>query len=542
MKILQYLILGGKLLSLASVDAAENLFLRGGSSYSEDEGGVNDEEISRFVNIMNSIGVDHDDEVIDDDGGEDEHRYVVVYHVGSPASRRLFEPFDDEYSILVLPEDHAEVRIIPTQEELQEIEARDDVAYVERDQKVYLQQQNSEETPYGIDMVKAINVPQDNVSNRKVCIIDTGYDRNHPDLPSGSSVTGVAAGRLDWFEDGNSHGTHVAGTIAAVGGNGKGVVGVMSNGEVGLHIVRVFNDEGRFVWASGLVAAVEECVKAGSNVVNMSLGGGAFLSFENTAYKRIFEDDNVLLVAAAGNGGNTAKSFPASYDAIISVAAVDGRERLASFSQRNNQVELAAPGVAVLSTTPGDDYKQYSGTSMACPHVAGVAALVWSSFPEKSAREIRQALQASAKDLGTSGKDNSYGYGLVDAERAYTYLSEGFTLSPTATPTTCNDVSGWENTRGRDCDWFAANDAWRCFWYGGRFEKDGFTGNDACCACGGGNQGGGGDECVDEPGWDRGNVLNCAWYTESRCRWWGGVFYRRGVYAKDACCVCREQE
>ena len=438
----------------------------------------------------------------------------------------------------------------------------------------------------------------------------------------------------------SSPGTHVAGTIAAVGGNGKGVVGVMSNGEVGLHIVRVFNDEGRFVWASGLVAAVEECVKAGSNVVNMSLGGGAFLSFENTAYKRILEEDNVLLVAAAGNGGNTAKSFPASYDAIISVAAVDSREQLASFSQRNNQVELAAPGVAVLSTTPGNDYKQYSGTSMACPHVAGVAALVWSSFPEKSAREIRQALQASAKDLGTSGKDNSYGYGLVDAEGAYTYLNRGgVSLSPTAaTPTTCNDVSGWENTRGEDCDWFAANEAWRCRWYGGRFEKDGFTGNDACCACGGGNQGGGGEDddiptsspsktptaapieggddntaeptffpskaptaapiegdactdslgwydsdgdtcewyaeggrcarfgnyfqnfgetanqaccvcgggdsdedCVDEQGWDHGkNVYNCAWYTESRCSWWGDVFQHNGIFAKDACCVCRD--
>ena len=141
MKILQQFLAGTAFLSFISVVAADNVFLRGGKIVSDGnnrsrEGTEEDNvEISRFVNIMNSIGVDHDDEVIDDDGGEDEHRYVVVYHVGSPASRRLFEPFDDEYSILVLPEDHAEVRIIPTQEELEEIEARDDVAYVERGKK-----------------------------------------------------------------------------------------------------------------------------------------------------------------------------------------------------------------------------------------------------------------------------------------------------------------------------------------------------------------------------------------------------------------------
>lgn len=318
------------------------------------------------------------------------------------------------------------------------------ISYI--DHKIFLQQDSNEKVPYGIDLVQSLNVPDEFVSNRKVCIIDTGYDSNHLDLPSvdtGSNITGVAAGNLDPFKDGNGHGTHVAGTIAAVANNNVGVVGVIGSGRINLHIVRVFDDRGRFVWSSSLVSAVEECVDAGSNVINMSLGGPVSTRFERDAYERIYENDNVLMVAAAGNAANTKYSYPASYDSIISVAAVDSKERLAYFSQKNDQVELAAPGVDVLSTIPGNSYKKYSGTSMASPHVAGVAALVWSNFPDRSAKDIRAALRASAKDLGANGKDNNFGFGLINAQRAYSYLEGNFTFNPTQAPTVCSDVSEW---------------------------------------------------------------------------------------------------
>jgi len=317
------------------------------------------------------------------------------------------------------------------------------------DHKIYLQQSSVEQVPYGINQVKAFAVPDGNISNRKVCIIDSGYDATHPDLPSaatGSTIAGTGDGQLQWSKDGDGHGTHVAGTIAAVANN-QGVVGVIRSGKLNFHIVRVFNDNRGFMWASSLVEAVEACVDAGANVVNMSLGGGGFSVFERNAYKRILEQDDVLIVAAAGNDGSTQLSYPASYDAVMSVAAVDSNKNLASFSQRNSQVEIAAPGVNILSTLPGNGYVRYSGTSMATPHVTGVAALIWSNFPDANAQEIRAALQNSAEDLGSPGRDNDYGFGMVRADRAYALLNGDITLTPTSSPTItlpCTDSPlGW---------------------------------------------------------------------------------------------------
>ena len=161
-------------------------------------------------------------------------------------------------------------------------------------------------------------------------------------------------------------------------------------------------------------------------------------------------DDGVLLVAAAGNDGSTNYLYPASYPSVISVAAVNSNKGLASFSQRNDQVDLAAPGVSVRSTVPPDGYRSLSGTSMATPHVSGVAALVWSHFPDKSAQEIRQALQESAEDLGPSGKDIRFGHGLVNAKRAFNFLSDECLGTCEDSPVDWHDTDGVQF----DCDWY----------------------------------------------------------------------------------------
>lgn len=292
----------------------------------------------------------------------------------------------------------------------------------------------AESTPYGITMVQAAQVSDNNVGSMKICITDTGYDGDHEDLRSyqgvgisGDDNDGSGNDTGNWYQDGHGHGTHVAGTISAIGNNGIGVVGVNSSDLVGLHIVKVFNNSGNWGYGSDMVAAVGQCVDAGANVVSMSLGGSSSSSSEQAAFDDAY-DNGVLLIAASGNdgtsSGNDAFSYPASYDSVMSVAAVDSSKDVASWSQKNSQVEISAPGVSVNSTLPDDSYEAWSGTSMATPHVSAVAALVWSHFPSCSNSQMRDALNASAEDLGSNGWDQSYGNGLVLAKDAYDYLAE----------------------------------------------------------------------------------------------------------------------
>ncbi len=429
-----------------------------------------------------------------------ENRYIVKYKPGSKefqtrmkrAARKQARgklrktAFSDDASLFTagsfMPKDNAEIVYLNSEEEVKQWNERDDVEYVEHgtlheekvdrvlmvalhlsfsaslilmcyfpyflllDVKVYLSDiniQSEEIIPYGINTVHALDVPDTYVSNRKVCIVDSGYNINHDDLPSDPEVVTGYMGDLNgvytWKWDGSGHGTHVAGTIAAIGGNNKGVTGVIRNGQVKLHIVRVFNNDGRWAWGSTLTAAVEECVDAGANVVNMSLGGPRYSEAMNQAFERIFNDDDVILVASSGNGGQRAPTtvfYPAGYDSVMSVGATDSNDTIASFSTYNDQVNIAAPGYHVNSTLPqhvkSSGYGVFSGTSMACPHVVGVAALVWSLDPSKSAKTIRNILENTAEDKGPKGRDQFYGHGIVNAVKAMERVLDN---SPTTSPT-----------------------------------------------------------------------------------------------------------
>ena len=394
---------------------------------------------------------------------------------------------------------------------------RQDVEYVEEDLPRRLL---AETTPWGQTFVGATVLSDSQAGNRTICIIDSGYDRSHNDL-NANNVTGTNnSGTGNWYQPGNNnaHGTHVAGTIAAIANN-EGVVGVMPNQNANIHIV--------------------------------------------------------LLIAAAGNAGDSSYSYPASYDSVMSVAAVDSNLDHAAFSQYTDQVEISGPGEAILSTvtvgegrladitiggqsyfsngvvphnrlTPSGtsyapapinasatgalaectvngtsfscgnmankiclvervgnqgssypeinstkacktagakgiivysnsalpglqnpflvdansditvpsvsvdratglalkaklgqsatvsnqgnrDYAYYNGTSMATPHVSGVATLVWSYHPECSASQVRAALNATADDLSVAGRDNQTGYGMINAVAAKAYLDESCT-------------------------------------------------------------------------------------------------------------------
>ncbi|MBS3796815.1 S8 family serine peptidase [Pseudoalteromonas sp. BDTF-M6] len=353
----------------------------------------------------------------------EDQRYIVKFKPGHKASV-MTAVSNSRGKVERELDKHRLVAVTLSAQAAKQFKNRKDIEFVEVDQKRYLM---AESTPYGISMVQADQVSDALTGNMKVCIMDTGYDLGHEDLPT-TGVTGDDGydnyNSGNWYEDGHGHGTHVSGTIAALGGNGTGVVGVNPSGNLSLHMVKVFNSSGNWAYGSDLIAAVDQCMAAGAKVISMSLGGGGSSSAEQAAFDNAHAN-GLLSIAAAGNDGNSSMSYPASYDSVMSVAAVDSNGTKASFSQYNSQVEIAAPGVAVNSTLPNNSYAAWSGTSMATPHVAGVAALVWSHYPSCSNDQVRTAMALSAEDRGSAGRDNSYGWGIVKAKAMFDLFADG---------------------------------------------------------------------------------------------------------------------
>ena len=485
-----------------------------------------------------------------------EGRYIVKFRAFGDAA--LAADSSGRRTVRML-ERHRSAAMILSDAELRRLRSDPNVEYVEIDQRRYPMGQG---TPYGIGMVQADDAAL-TVSNASagstVCIIDSGYYRAHEDLQDSNVAGSIDPGTGNWFDDSCGHGSHVAGTISALD-NAVGVVGVNRNGLLQMHIEKVFDGAScAWTYSSDLIAALDRCQDAiaGTSqklVVNMSLAGSGPSVAEDAAFQAAY-DAGVLSIAAAGNAGSTAVTYPAGYASVVSVAAVDSTGTAASFSQRNADVELAAPGVGVVSTTPfnvsrlvsGDDawlgsnmtgsarvdatglladgglcdsvgswngnvvvcrrgtitfaqkvsnvtsgggvgvaiynnvagsftgtvggptaipaislsladgqaalthagsesslinsggfgngYQPYDGTSMATPHVSGIAALLWSLYPSKSNAEIREALQKSALDKGAAGRDNTYGFGIVQAKVAYDYLA-GIIPPPPPPPAT----------------------------------------------------------------------------------------------------------
>ena len=276
-------------------------------------------------------------------------------------------------------------------------------------------------TLYGVEMVNARDVwPQSDGTGVRVCVVDTGIDADHEDFNTGilTGYSGNLNGGLPWDQDGDSHGTHCSGTIAALD-NTIGVYGVAPGAAI--HTVRVFNNNANWVWQSNVDVAVQKCVDAGSRVVSMSLGSSQFINAEANYFDAL-KSTGVIAIAAAGNSGNSVKEYPASYEGVVSVAAVNSNGQRAGFSQYNDMVDIAAPGVNVRSTTPNNNYASYSGTSMATPHVAGVAALLLGKYSTATAAQVTDALIAGAGGPGSSGRDNFLGYGITDAKASMDYM------------------------------------------------------------------------------------------------------------------------
>ena len=270
-----------------------------------------------------------------------------------------------------------------------------------------------------------------NGSGVKIGVLDTGLDYNHEDLRN--SYKGgydFVSNDLDPWDDNclsyfrTCHGTHVSGIISAQH-NGIGVVGIAPGSSI--YAVKVL-DGGGFGTASLVLSGIEWAVNNGMNIISMSIesteNNPALLDAVNAAY-----NSGILLVAAGGNNGGGPVLYPAAYDSVIAVTAIDQNGLKASFSPIGQKIEVAAPGVRVNSTIQGG-YGLLSGTSMAAPHVTGVAALIFStSFADvnndglRNNKDVREIIRNSAFDAGIPGKDDIYGYGIVDASKALLGIS-----------------------------------------------------------------------------------------------------------------------
>lgn len=286
--------------------------------------------------------------------------------------------------------------------------------HIKESVKVHRKLQSRQSTPYGIQMVKAKDAwaKYNKGENVRVCVMDTGVNRDHPDLDN-DRLFGYNGNLLvqPWYRDVDGHGTHVSGTIAA-SDNDEGVVGVAPKAEI--FTARVFSTNGQF-YSSNIITALQVCKDGGAQIISMSLGGPYAVSYEMQAYTDLHEKFGIVTVAASGNTGGTDMLYPASYDNVISVGAVDWNYDRSSFSTKNSKVDVAAPGSSILSTWENGSYASVSGTSMACPHVSGVVALMMSANPSATTAQIFAALEASSENPNTKGRDDEMGYGIVNA-------------------------------------------------------------------------------------------------------------------------------
>ncbi|MEM1936434.1 MAG: S8 family peptidase [Sulfolobales archaeon] len=310
------------------------------------------------------------------------------------------------------------------------------VKYVEEDKSI----KTSSEVRWNVEVVEAPEVWALNTAygdaaygyqtTIRVAVVDTGISYTHSDLYGSIDWCVVSLRNTKTFyrgtslkncDDPNGHGTHVAGIIAARL-NGFGVAGVTPKAV--LYAVRVLDANGGG-YVSDVAKGIVEATKGPDNtpgtsddadVISMSLGG----PHSQTLYNAVLyaHSYNVVLVAAAGNEGASTPSCPACYSEVIAVGAIDQNLSVPSWSNKNP--DLVAPGVDILSTWPRNRYAYLSGTSMACPHVSAIVALAQAARiadgkDKLTPAQVKEILTTTATDLGSSGYDETYGYGLVNA-------------------------------------------------------------------------------------------------------------------------------
>jgi subtilisin family serine protease len=311
-----------------------------------------------------------------------------------------------------------------------------------------------------INAVEAWDIERGLSNQVVVAVIDSGIDLAHPDLQGriwqnpgeipNNGLDDDGNGYVDdvfgWNfvhnnktpADDNGHGTHVSGIVTAATDNGLGIAGT-SHGALIMPLKAA--DSAGSLSLSNVIKAIDYAADNGADIINMSFA--AALSPPSTALGSAIDQAHakgLTLLAAVGNEGDGTINYPAGYDNVIGVGATTNRDEKASFSNHNSTVDIVAPGQTIYSTFPGG-YAFLSGTSMATPMAAGVAALALSRQPGLAPVQVKSALTAQADDLGAPGRDDYFGYGRVNARRALLPLTTLVT-----SPAAPNGDNGWFRT------------------------------------------------------------------------------------------------
>ncbi|MGI9861713.1 S8 family peptidase [Moorella naiadis] len=372
--------------------------------------------LAYYAGVMTAAGVT----VARAGAGRKDVRKIVMFHQGNPLS--------DCHAVLQkkggrivreLPLVHALVARLPEESKvMEELSLNPGIRLIEDDFQVRTValpatriKQGQQTTPWGVERIGAPKAWQAATGEKvKVAVLDTGLDAGHPDLAT--NVRGRKNIKFPGWPagDGSGHGTHVAGTIAALN-NDFGVVGVAPQAEI--YGVKIFNRMGNG-YISDIVAGLDWALQNKMQVVNMSFGTTRPSKALEEAVGKCVQAGMVLVAAAGNEGQDNSVMYPARYPGVIAVSAIDQQDNLASFSSRGPEVTVAAPGVDILSTYPGGKYRTMSGTSMACPHATGVAALILAQDGRLSGRQVGRIIYRTATKLPNLSPGEQGG-GLVNA-------------------------------------------------------------------------------------------------------------------------------
>ncbi|HVM44401.1 MAG TPA: S8 family serine peptidase [Candidatus Thermoplasmatota archaeon] len=351
-----------------------------------------------------------------------ENRWIVGF-------REMIDTSSGYYGVWKIVDESANLRFVTVDGVLDVLSfqayttADDNVDYIEKEQWHTLLYTPSDpywgvsDYTWGFTQIRA-NIAWDRTlgtTSAKVCVLDTGLYKAHQEF---SGLSRILGGWDAVYEDSdpndpNGHGTHVTGIIGART-NAYGIPGMSQSN---IYPVRVLNAQGSGT-TTDIAQGYDLCRTSGSHIASASLGGGSSTTISNAVQN--YRSAGGLAIAAVGNDGCACVRYPAGYTGVIGVGATTKTNAKASFSNTGSHVDIVAPGVSIVSSyiSSTSSYVYMDGTSMATPFVSGVAALVKSRYPTWSASSISSRLTGTAQDLGASGWDSSFGYGLVRADSA----------------------------------------------------------------------------------------------------------------------------